>query len=672
MPYLPRFLPLICLLTPLAFAQLTVTPVYPLTSITPEWRESRDGAVNNLTLLAPPNGTASAPFVIEGPDAALRDLSFRVSDATGPGGRLGAERFVIRYASEKNQSVHRPQEEFNVLHPDPIPPTGGMQAMWITVRPPPGQPPGTYRGHIEIASGSVRQTVPFSVEVPPFVMPDPYEMISYAYIYQSPEGVAWHYDVPLWSDEHLDLMEPSFRLLGRLGSRHLDLYLYPDQYFGRTSNIPLRNQNGRIVPDFSFTERYLRRYIEIAGPLDTVSLILWSPQLPVLAGGRGQMPERLPVSFVDDEGNFTDGDIPIYGPPETRDFWQNLIQSTRQLLDHVGLEDTKLTLGVGSDERPNADTVAFFNQVAPDLGWYLLTHGRGDPRPSGDHMQIGELKASFYISPFGPFRDRNRERPAILGGWNNEFRQLTSLRFGLVSPDRPLINFRTAPEGSTEREWRGFTGMGMDFWIVNHPTTGKRESTMIQHGRGWPRMHTDNIRALAAPGPRGALETTRYEMILEGIQELEARITLERVLTHDTLRAQLPRGRAGEFETFLKNRVDARYAIFRLEGLGSNAIWAPAEHAYDQARQLFAHAAEAQKVLLQAGELTAPTRDAGLRAWQPGPVRTWTDVQGREIEARMWQRTHEAVFIRLTSGQEFLVPLERLSPADLQYLEGLE
>ncbi|MCC5845616.1 MAG: hypothetical protein JJU05_15310 [Verrucomicrobia bacterium] len=667
-----KFLPLIPLLAPLTFANLTVTPVYPLTSIGPDWAETREGAGYDLSLLAPPNGTASAPVVVEGPDSALRDLSFRISDAQGPGGRLGAERFVLRYAGMENQGLDRPIEEFSVLTPDAPDPVGNLQVLWLTVRPPPQQPEGTYRGVIEISGGGHTERVPFTVEVPGFVMPDPYEMITYAYLYQSPEGVAWHYNVPLWSDEHLDLMEPSFRLLGRVGSRHLDLYVYPDQYFGRTSNIPFRNRNGVIEPDFNYAERYLRRYLDIAGPLDSVSLIVWSPQLPVIAGGQGQMPDRLPVSFVDEDGVFTDGDLPMYGPPETRMFWETLIRDTRRMLDGLGLEDTLLTLGVGSDVRANADTVAFFNQVAPDLGWYLLTHGRGDPKPRGDHMQIGNMKVTYYISPFGPFRgSRTRERPALIGGWDNEFRQISSVRFGLLAPWRPLINFRTAAEGSTEAEWRGFTGMGIDFWVVDHPRTGRRESSMIQHGRGWPRMHTNNTRALAAPGPNGALETTRYEMVLEGIQELEARITLERVLSRNALRSQLPRGVAAEIETFLKDRVNGRYALMAQEGRGDYVIWAPAEVAYDQARDLFRYAAQARTILLQAGELSPPTRDAGLRAWPPGPLRTWTDTQGRQVEARMITRSENAVMIRLENGREFLLPLDTLSVTDRAWVEAL-
>lgn len=651
-------------------AELQVTPVFPLTSITPEWRERREGAGVDLLLLAPRNGTASAPVVVEGGDTALRNLNFRISDARSQGAVLPSNRFEVRFAGVENQGLDRPVHEFSVLNPDPVPPRQGMQVLWISVRVPPTQPPGLYTGIWEISAGGQSRQVPFTVEIPAFVMPDPYEMKVHASVYLSPEAIAWHYDVPMWSDAHYDLMAPSLRMAGRLGQRHLELYLYPDQYFGRTANIPFRNVNGSPRPDFSFAERYLREVMTLAGPPHAVSLILWSPTLPMLGGGRGQMPNRLPVTFVSEDGQFTAGDLPIYGPRETLPFWRATIQETRNMMDRAGMQETILTLGVGSDDRPNAETISFFREAAPDIGWYLLTHGRGDPRPQGDHMIIGDMVVTYYISPFGPFRDRNRRRPAIIGGWNNAFPQITSQRFGVLEPTRPLINFRTAAEGGTEGEWRGFTGMGLDHWVVQHPVTGRRESTMLQHGRGWPRMHTQNTRALAAPGPRGALATTRFEMLLEGIQDAEARITVERVLVDDRLRQRLPPDLAAEMEAFLQQRVDARYEIFRQEGMGSNAIWAVAENAYTEARQLFAYAARAQAVLAQAGQGSPPTRDAGLRALPPGPRRTWSDTTGRQLEARLLQRQAEAVVLLHVSGREITVPLHLLSPADRQYLEA--
>ena len=651
----------------LSFGGLRVTPVYPLTEITSSWPENRGGALDELALLVPPNGTASAPFVMEGDPGLLGELSFRVSPARGPAGVLAPERFEVRHATNENTGLERPRADFDVLTPDN--PGSGMAVSWLTVRPPPGQAHGLYEGMVEVTAGDVVLNLPFQVEVVGFVMPGPYEMFTHASLYQSPEGVAWHYGTPLWSNEHLEKMEASFRLMGRVGQKHLELYVLPEPYFGRTPNIPFRMEGNRPRPDFRFAERYLRRFLEMAGPPESVALIVWSPALPGKAG-RGRLPATLPVAFVDGEGTFSEGELPMYGPPETRQLWHEVVHGARRMLDELGLADTTLSLGVGSDERPNVDTVRFFKDIAPDVGWYLLTHGRGDPQPRGEVMQIGEMTVTQYISPFGPFRDRGSERPALIGGWDNAFPQISSIRFGLLTPTQSLVNFRTAAEGSTEGPWRGFTGMGLDFWVVDVPGRG-RASPLHAQGRGWPRMHTSNTRALAAPGPNGALATTRYEMLLEGIQEAEARITLERVLGDARLRARLPAGKAEEMEAFLHARVNARYRMMQQEIHGSDTTWAPPDAVYDNARMLFAHAALAQRILLQAGQHRLPQRDAGLRAQPLPPARTWTDVDGRPLRARLVRSDDHTVWLRLEDKRVVPVPLERLSPGDRAHVEAL-
>ncbi len=650
----------------LVHAQLRITPVYPLTGITEKWAETREGAQETLALLAPPNGTASAPVVIEAEARQLKDLSFRVSNAlsrSGQSGMLAAEHFEVRFATNQNTGQERQRDDFDVLTPENPVDSENIVAVWLTVRVPANQSPGRYQGILEVTSQRVPHQVPFEVEVAEFIMPDPYDMITHVSLYQSPEAVAWHYGVPLWSDAHLDYLEPSFRLMRRVGQKHLNLYVIPDQYFGRTANIPFRTVGGQIQPDFRFAYRYLRRFLDVAGPPESIALIVWTPMWPGIAG-RGQLPDTMEVAFVNDQGEFRAGTLPMYGPENTKPLWRGILQGTRQMLDQLGLQNTRLSIGVGSDERPNVDTVRFFKDIAPDMGWYLLTHGRGDPQPTGDIMQIGEMTVSYYISPFGPFRDRGATRPALIGGWDNEFPQISSLRFGLLNPDRPLINYRSAAEGGTEGPWRGITGIGLDFWTVRNPETGRTGSTLIAQGRGWPRMHTGNNRAIAAPGPKGALATTRFEMLLEGIQEAEARITLERVLGNSSLRGQLPGGRAREMETFLKDRVNGRYALLQQNIHGQESIWAPADQAYTQARQLFAYAAEAQKILIRAGQWNQPSP-------QPStvPLRNWTDIEGRVIQAQALRRSGDSVVLRLANRQEFLVPLERLSPADITYIQ---
>ncbi|MCC5844453.1 MAG: hypothetical protein JJU05_09395 [Verrucomicrobia bacterium] len=643
------FLTLQVLLLPVG-AALRVTPVFPLHEISESWPESRGGAVDSVNLLAPVNGTASAPFVVEASPDLLREMTLRISPAAGPDGTLPPETFQLRYGAAGPSGQERPLDDLDVLLEENPQGNASFLPVWVTVRVPHDQPPGTYRGEIEVRAGTHQTRVPYVLVVSPFVMPNPGELITHVSLYQSPEAVAWHYGVPLWSDAHLEKMEASFRMLGRVGQRHLNLFVYPDAYFGNTASIPFRMENGRPRPDYRHAFRYLQRFGEHAGPLDVLSIVVWSPALP----RRGNvLPDKLEVAFVDDNGTFRPGTLPMYGPPETKALWTEVIDGARTLLRELGWNDTLLTIGVGSDLRPDPDTVKFFRDIAPDVGWYLLTHGRGDPREQGDRMEIRSLKSTYYVSPFGPFRSRSEERPALLGGWDNEFRRISSARFGLLTPTRPLINYRTTAEGILEDPWRGLTGLGLDFWSVRAPD-GRTGSPLGRHVPGWPRMHTNNNKALAAPGPDGAIGTTRFEMLLEGIQESEARITLERVLGNATHRRRLPDGRAAEMEAYLKDRVNHRYALLQEEIQGDRSLWVDAETAYTRALQLFTYAAEAQRILIAAGELKTP-----------GPaLRTWTDVQGRRIQAALVGRGPGTVRLRLANGQEYDIPLTQLSEAD--------
>lgn len=52
-------------------------------------------------------------------------------------------------------------------------------------------------------------------------------------------------------------------------------------------------------------------------------------------------------------------------------------------------------------------------------------------------------------------------------------------------------------------------------------------------------------------------------------------------------------------------------------------------------------------------------------------VRTWTDVDGRKVEAAYLSHDEKSVTMRLSGGQEANVPLERLSHQDMEFLEEL-
>ena len=57
------------------------------------------------------------------------------------------------------------------------------------------------------------------------------------------------------------------------------------------------------------------------------------------------------------------------------------------------------------------------------------------------------------------------------------------------------------------------------------------------------------------PGPTGAVASSRYEAMREGIQECEARIAIEQALTDESLKAKVGPDLAGRCQQLLDDRV---------------------------------------------------------------------------------------------------------------------
>jgi hypothetical protein len=79
--------------------------------------------------------------------------------------------------------------------------------------------------------------------------------------------------------------------------------------------------------------------------------------------------------------------------------------------------------------------------------------------------------------------------------------------------------------------------MGADFWPVPLPGGGGRGQ--VWDFGGWLNLYRDNPRWVLAPGPQGAVSTVRFEMLVEGIQECEARLAIEEALASGRLDAPL-------------------------------------------------------------------------------------------------------------------------------------
>ncbi|MGD0922521.1 MAG: hypothetical protein ABSA70_12270, partial [Terriglobia bacterium] len=81
------------------------------------------------------------------------------------------------------------------------------QAVWLTIRIPKDTSPGTYTGKLEVRAGNREVNFTLHLRVLDFTLPDMPEGSFYLNIWQDPAAVARWAKVPVWSEQHWELLE---------------------------------------------------------------------------------------------------------------------------------------------------------------------------------------------------------------------------------------------------------------------------------------------------------------------------------------------------------------------------------------------------------------------------------------------------------------------------------
>ncbi len=521
----------------------------PLEGIAPDSEGVFHRDPDPVHLVAPRNGRASGPVVVRNAD--LRRI--RVSPLRGPdGSTVPTSQIQVRFATDRVEEHGWSHPSYDALLPRPQvsrPGPSEMTAIWITVHVAPETRAGEYRGTLEMDG----LDVPVRLRVADYRLPDPRDWVSHAYLIQSPEAVAWTYEVDLWPEPHFERMEPSLKLLGELGNNVAHVAAIRRLHFGNDhAMLVFRREGDRIVPDFRFVDRFLALYHKHVGPPRVLNLYLWEPaQNP-----RDQDTEQARVTFVDDRGRLSDGVIPMYGLGKADDTWRQVIEGMRHRMRQLDWNPDALMLGAGADRRPGPSEIGFFNGFEPPLQWVVFSHWRGDPVHHVDRLVIGESMDIGYAEGPDPVVYRDRLGDRLRGGWREDIQVLWASSFRAhIRQDSSPTRFRCMPDLTVSDRYSGFTRVGLDGWRAPHPADGRPTDTIMRWRNGWFRLFRHNPRSITAPGPRGAVATVRYEMLREGIQEVEARILLERTLDSGTL----PEQAAREVEAFLREWIQARY-----------------------------------------------------------------------------------------------------------------
>ncbi|MCC5828040.1 MAG: hypothetical protein JJU36_01205 [Phycisphaeraceae bacterium] len=548
--------------------------------------------IRPIRLAAARNMVISGQAIVSAPKP-VADIAAQVSPFTGDRGtlRLPAEAVQVRYPARTIEGMSYRMDRPDVLLDRP---TGHepLQPVWLTVRIPADATPGTWRATLTITAEGLPRPVEVPVElvIHDWDCPEPQAWRSMVSMVHSPHSVAWHHGVEMWSDRHLELLRPSLRMLRDLGNNVVYIDVIHPSFFGNEHGIIVfRRANDRLVPDFTYFDRFLDAYAREVGEPRRINLVMWEPYVER---------DGITISVRSGDGSLEHVNVGRYGDARHREMWKAMMNGVHERVTARGWDERAIMLGVGHDRRPSGAIVDFFNEIAPYARWMLFTHGRGDPQIRDGQVSFGNMKVGLQEYPYYAHGRAGRIHNGILHGWVNDWYDSMIIWAGrmMLNDNSSPAQFRLFANAGVLGRSNGFCRQGIDKWPVVNPHRPDAGPRRMVHGTGgWGNLYRHKVRALAAPGPEGALATVRFELMREGLQETETRIYLERAIVDSEKQEVIGDEIAAQVRRINQLDWEAR------ESLPGNTItpgtdW---QHRYEQRLEL---AAEVQR-RLRAAEL---------------------------------------------------------------------
>ena len=230
----------------------------------------------------------SAQAVLSTPTA-LERVTFAVSDLKSGHHVIPASvirKYFVRYViadsyNDRNDTVLvadrlDPVQELRVE-------ANTVRPLWLDIRVPADAAPGTYKGKLTVSCDGRRLTLPLQLEVADRTLPAPKNWSFHLDLWQNPYAVARYFQVPLWSQQHFDLMRPIMELLADAGQKVITCSVINRPWNGQTFD-PFESMIGKMKLldgtwryDYSVFDRWVEFMMScgITEQIDCYTLVPW-------------------------------------------------------------------------------------------------------------------------------------------------------------------------------------------------------------------------------------------------------------------------------------------------------------------------------------------------------------------------------------------------------------
>ncbi|HKT11937.1 MAG TPA: carbohydrate-binding family 9-like protein [Terriglobia bacterium] len=379
------------------------------------------------------------------------------------------------------------------------------QGVWLTISVPRDAAAGDYEGGLEIRAGAESKQLELSLRVLDFTLPGMVQGNFDLNIWQDPAAVARAAKVPLWSPEHWKLLEAYTRDLAAHGQKAISTSIVSD---------PWRSQTGFVYPSmvewsfpgvykegeasrFQFDFSVFDRYVEMMMKAGIGKYI----QCFSMVDGPGRT-SLCNIGYTDTQSGKMRVCPTHVGDAAYRDVWGAFLPAlVRHLQQHGWLTRTYISF----DEKPQAIMDGILSVLKDDAPELKVSLSGGSS--SEESATVGDL-----VLYYGALRRRDVVRKLL-----EERRGVGPTTFytacGTASPNTfiysPQWESRLLPWISFQHGLAGYARWAYQSWpedVWKDPES---------------RWHSGDS-FLVYPGDDGPIDSTRWELLRQGIQDYEA------------------------------------------------------------------------------------------------------------------------------------------------------
>ena len=463
-----------------------------------------------------------------------------------------------------------------------------------TVHVPKDVSAGSYQATLTIAAEGIKPTeVPVFLDVVDWQAPDPKDYRTFVGIYESPNTLADYYRVPEWSEEHWALLDKSFALLASMGDRVVNIPVVDRTQFGNDAGMVywVKKADGTYDYDFTVFDRYLKLVKKHLGVPAFVALHIWH------AGGweTRKADQENTVTVIDAQTTARSHvQVPVFGTAASKAFWKPVLDGLREHLAKEGMEKS-MCFGILSDGAAPVEVFKMSSELAPGVGWTRGCHSATSatkPYSAGGGAFVVYQEFCYGREIFDPAK----KLPHF---WEMTGPGTSYLREDF--DDTAAYMMRLTAERALYGSTRGFGRCILDGWAVPSEINGTKR--LIYEYNRWPHsscaQREPTVVSLAQPGPDGAMNSVRLDVMREGLQEAEAAIFIGQAM--DTQAAKLGAELVGRCRQLLADRINVCRSIWYGRALagtqdGKSHVGAGCEW-QERSAKLYVLAAEVRKKL---------------------------------------------------------------------------